>query len=162
MAAAQVPLIACASDCQDVLVSAGADHSCHAEPHAAPSHAHPAGHHACRHHRHATDHHTPAPKATSALHAHGALSPLGLGEDHHDQDEGDDHPEGVHELIQIAVVSAGFPCELPPHSLSATTVDLDGPDATLLSSIQIALEAAHQAEPDPVPVPLPASVALLL
>ena len=30
---AQVPMLACASDCQDVIVSAGADHDCHIAGH---------------------------------------------------------------------------------------------------------------------------------
>jgi len=130
--AAQVPMIACASDCQETLVSAAGDHSCHAP-------AEEARRHGCH------------------FHGHGALDQR----DHHEEPVEEDHPEAVHELVQISVLSAGYRLVLPEHTYTSAPLDL-ATEAAGLPTIHDALEAAHRAEPDPVPVPLPASVRLLL
>lgn len=165
---AQVPLLACAADCQDVLVSAAGDHSCHKVACGTSTctagscgttrigqkrQRHllmPAlGHHDT--HRHVGDHRG---------HSHGVPADVPTGGEE-DSPTPHDGSHGLHEVIQVSVVSAGFRLALPEHTPIGTVLILDTrPEA--LPTAQSVLEAAHLAEPDPVPVPPPASVRLLL
>ena len=130
----QVPLLACDSDCQALLVSVAADHKCHT----------PGAHSPCAGHHH-----------------HG--SGIGHAGCHSDApDHGTEHPDGgEHEVIQVAAVSAGVRLTLPAHSVQGRMVMAVVATAQLPSS-GISWEASYARDSDPIAVPPPASVRLLL
>lgn len=138
---AQVPLLTCASDCQDTIVSAAMGHDCHvAGRHVERKDFH---YHGCVGHSHGT------PCDDS-----GEQAP-------DDETPGDAPGDGSHELIQVSVLAAGVRVALPaPEIRPLVLAPVDA--LSLLSQERTILEAAHQSDPDPVPVPPPASVRLLL
>ena len=156
--AAQVPMLACASDCQAIMVSAAAGHDCHVAGHHHKGHAKAQielqdedfHYHGCVGHSHRSrSRHGPAHSEQSDK------QPCG-------EEEGEDeHPIADHQLIHAPVIVDGAFVELPEHLRLHTLLVFDL-GASAHPSAHAALEAAHQAEPDPIPFPLPASTRLLL
>ena len=164
IAVAQVPLLACASDCQDVIVSAGGAHSCHkTERHTVVSAlAHRTAHH------HVADQHVADRHVEDGCcgHSHGPIeqSPVQkspVQKSPVEQGPAPAESHGVHEVIQTLIVSCGFRADLPAHTYAGVVVARNVTTAES-TTVQAVLAAAHLAEPDPVPVPPPASVQLLL
>ena len=127
-------MLACASDCQDIMVSAAAGHDCHV--------AKPQSQRAEHFHQYGCVGHSPPPRSEKPL--------------------GEDEPQGAdHQVMHTPVIADSVFVELPEPLLLNVVLALEL-SAPAQPNAHAALEAAHQAEPDPEPVPLPASVSLLL
>ena len=143
---AQVPLIACDSDCHALLVSAALGHDCHTRdcnPEGAqasvPSdagHSHVCGHQECHHEAPGQEH--------------------GTGDG-----DGGDPDGGEHEVIPVPTLRGGVRLTLPVLSVLGAALP-SAPDALALPAAQLRHELVRAGEMDPRPCPPLGSVRLLL